>query len=135
MPRDKTKELLRAINFMEAPSYEAVSVKLQGNTKSPEKVHNLRQRRAPLQPSDVMEEAIHKNTTQKNDTQKNSKKVIQKKNNNTRKKKSESESESEQSQYLRELLEYKKRKFDGMNAQDKYGLNKAIEYLKEEEEE
>ena len=135
MSRDKTKELLRAINFMEAPSYEAVSVKLQGNTKSPEKVHNLRQRRAPLQPSDVMEEAIHKNTTQKNDTQKNSKKVIQKKNNNTRKKKSESESESEQSQYLRELLEYKKRKFDGMNAQDKYGLNKAIEYLKEEEEE
>jgi hypothetical protein len=132
MPRDKTKELLRAVDFMEAPSYEAVSFKLQGNTKSPEKVHNLRQRRAPLQlsdvVSDVVEEAISKNATQKN-----SKKVIQKKNNNTRKKKSESE--SEQSQYLRELLEYKERKFDGMNAQDKYGLNKAIEYLKEEEAE
>ena len=122
-----------------APSYEAVSLKLQGNTKSQEKVHNLRQRRDPLQLSDavaavaaVVEEAISKNATQKN-----SKKVIQKKKNNTRKKKSESESESEsvQSQYLRELLEYKERSFDGMNAQDKYGLNKAIEYLKEEEAE
>jgi hypothetical protein len=122
-------------SYQEAPSYKAVSVKLQGNTKSPENVHNLRQRRAPLQLSDVVEEAIRKNATQKNATQKNSKKVIQKKNNNTRKKKSESESESEQSQYLRELLEYKRRKFDGMNAQDKYGLNKAIEYLQEEEDE
>jgi hypothetical protein len=114
-------------SYQEAPSYKAVSVKLQGNTKSPENVHNLRQRRAPPQLSDVVEEAIRK---RKNDTQK---KAIQKKNNNTRKKKSESE--SEQSQYLRELLEYKKRKYDGMNAQDKYGLDKAIEYLQEEEEE
>jgi len=130
--RDQTKALLRDLDFMEeddeeeqeAPSYEAVRVKLQGNTKLPEQVHNLRQRRAPPLLSDVVEEALRKNATQKN-----SKKAIKKKNNNTRKKKSE----SEQSQYLRQLHEYKSRKYDDMNEQDKYGLDKAIEYLEEEE--
>ena len=126
--------------YQEPPSYEAVRVKLQGNpelkevrlkfqglqgdTKSPEQVYNLRQRRAPPLLSDVMEEAVCKNATQKN-----SKKAIQKKNSKTRKKKSE----SEQSPYLCELREYKNRHFDSMNEQDKYGLTKAIEYVEEEE--
>ena len=123
----------------EPPSYEAIRVKLQGNpelkevrlkvqglqgdTKSPEQVYNLRQRRAPAPPllSDVLVEAVRKSATQK--------KAIQKKNRNTRKKKSE----SEQSSYLRELHEYKNRHFDSMNEQDKYGLTKAIEYVEEEE--
>jgi hypothetical protein len=174
--RDKTKDMLRDVDFMEedeeekqeapyyqeeqeapyyqeeqeapyyqeAPSYEDVRVKLQGNpelkevrvkvrglqgdTKSPEQVHNLRQRRARPLLSDVVEEALRKNATQKN-----SKKAIQKKNNNTRKK----NSESEQSKYLRELYEYRERKLNDMdmNEQDKYRLNKAIEYLEQEGEE
>ena len=127
--KNKTSAMLRDLVFMEEDeeepqSYGAVRVKLQGNTKSPEQVHNLRQRRAPPLLSVVLEEAVRKNATQKN-----SKKAIQKKNSNTRKKKSE----SEQSPYLRELHEYKRRHFDGMNEQDKYGLTKAIEYVEEEE--